>query len=194
MENRVEFRTTNLRKIIIDWENIAHSIPNLRFLGHPDLRKKCKEIKRLDKNALKDIAKLKKTFKRYQKITGKGVGMAAPQIGITKRFIIISIDDKSTIIINPRITTRSKKKTIAEEWCMSMGITTATVIRPKFIAVEYLDEKGIKQVLKPNALNSRLLQHEIDHLDGILCIDRAIKNGQRFVYDMKQFRGIKDVK
>lgn len=190
----MEYKPKELLKTLNSEADLIRSFTQLKYLGHPDLRKKCKLIKQLSQKTNKEIKKLNATLIRFRKLTRFEKGIAAPQIGILKRFIIVYKEDASIVLINPKITKKSKSLTIAEELCMSMGVLSAFVVRPKFVTVSYLDEKGDKQKWRADILHSRVLQHEIDHLDGILCIDRAIKNGLRFVYNMEQFRGIKDYK
>lgn len=190
----MELKNSGLKKFIKEWEGSVSIIPNFKYLGSKELRKVSKPVKRFDKNTQTSIRKLANALRKYKEKTDKGIGLAAPQIGIQKRMIAIYLNKKVIVLTNPKITKKSKEKTIAQEWCISLGITTAQVVRPKFVTACYLDEKGREHTVKANKDLSRLLQHEIDHLDGILCTDRAIKNGLSFVYDKKQFKGLRDVK
>lgn len=190
----MEYKSKDLTKFLEKWLSESKLIPGLKYLGSPELRKICKPIKRLDKDTIGEINKLKRLLLKYRKNTKLGAGIAAPQVGNLKRFIVIFKDEKPMILINPQIIKKSKNSTIAEEWCMSMVTLTSKVIRPKFVTVEYMDENKHSQIWEADIFYSRLLQHEIDHLDGILCIDKAVKNGLRFVYNMDQFQGIKDYK
>lgn len=188
------FKSKDLIKTFHEEADLIKAIPNLRYFGHPDLYKQCKPIRRFDSRLISDIKKLGLTLAKFRKLTGFGKGIAAPQIGILKRFIVVYKEDTPVVLINPKIIKRSKSLTIAEELCMSMGILSAFVVRPKFVTVSYLDEKQAKQEWQADVFYSRMLQHEIDHLDGILYTDMAIKNGLRFVYNMEQFQGIRDYK
>ena len=190
----MEYKSKDLIKTVDDWNTITKVFPNLRLFGHPDLYKICKPIKRFDKKTLAEIKRLKRILARYRALTGFGKGIAAPQIGVLRRFLVVYKEDTPAVLINPEITQNSKTLTIAEELCMSMGILSAFVVRPKFVTVSYLDENKEKQEWQADILYSRVLQHEIDHLNGILYTDKAIKNGLRFVYNVEQFQGIKDYK
>ena len=118
------------------------------------------------------ISKLKKTLKEYRRLTGKGRGVAAVQIGIPLRIAVVFIYNKILTIINPKITKKSNNKYLYPEICMSANPIIAKVIRPEFIEFEYYDEKGAKQFWNDkDRLLNRVFQHEIDHMEGIINID-----------------------
>lgn len=123
------------------------------------------------------IAYLKKCLLRFRKLTGKGRGIAAVQIGIPERFFALydlSRKGKCLVMINPRITNKAKKKYRYPEQCMSCNNLVAPVIRPAWVEVAYFDEGGKRQYwLHKEKMENRVLQHEIDHLDGIINIDRV---------------------
>lgn len=110
-----------------------------------------------------------------------GAGLAAPQIGQNIRLVVIRQEDKTIWMINPQITKKSWAKEIEEEGCLSVlnnkgEIIYAPVERHKKINCIYFDEKGRKQKITAQKLIARVIQHELDHLDGILFIDRIVKN------------------
>lgn len=118
------------------------------------------------------ISKLKKTLKEYRRLTGKGRGIAAVQIGVPVRIAVVFIDNKILTIINPKATRRSNNKYLYPEICMSANPIIAKVVRPEFIEFEYYDDKGIKQFWNnKDRLLNRVIQHEIDHMEGIINID-----------------------
>ncbi|MFW5888646.1 MAG: peptide deformylase [Patescibacteria group bacterium] len=102
-----------------------------------------------------------------------GIGLAAPQIGKNIRIIAINGDNSPFCLINPEITKRSFAKKRAEEGCLSLPNIFGEVQRHKKINCVYLDKNGKKQKIQATDLTARVLQHEIDHLDGILFIDKA---------------------
>lgn len=109
-----------------------------------------------------------------------GAGLAAPQVGKNIRTVVIHHDDKTMFLINPEITKKSWAREIEEEGCLSVlddkgEIIYAPVERHKKINCIYIDEKGIKQKLVAEKLLARVIQHELDHLDGILFIDKLAK-------------------
>lgn len=132
------------------------------------------------------IAYLKKCLRSYRKITGVGRGIAAVQVGIAERFAVIFDPQgkkKMLVIINPTITKKSQTVLRFPEGCMSVGLIFAPVDRPGWIEFSYYDERGQKQFwdVKDDTLSgkvcNRVFQHEIDHMDGTIYLDRAdIKN------------------
>lgn len=103
---------------------------------------------------------------------GNALGLAAPQVGQSVRLCIIKLDGKTHILINPKITYKSWKKEAGEEGCLSFPGKFIPVKRHKKVTVKAQDKDGKKITLKVDGLFSRALQHEIDHLDGVLFIDR----------------------
>jgi peptide deformylase len=104
-----------------------------------------------------------------------GIGIAAPQVGESIRLVIINQKDKPLIMINPRIITKSIRTEIAEEGCLSVPGVFGMVKRAKKIKATALDASGKQYVLKAEGLLARVIQHEVDHLNGILFIDKMIK-------------------
>jgi len=131
------------------------------------LRKKAEQVGVIDKKILKLIKDMEKSMKDE-----KGVGLAAPQVGVSKRVIIILFDGKMAIpMINPEITSHSDKTEYGEEGCLSLPGKWGQVERYREILVQFKDWKGEKRALKLEGFNARIVQHEIDHLDGILFTD-----------------------
>lgn len=106
-------------------------------------------------------------------IVGDGVGLAAPQIGQNVRLVVIKHEDDEFVIFNPKIIGKSILREWGEEGCLSLPHKFGQVKRHKKITVEYQDENNEKQVINVSGMLARIFQHEIDHLDGILFIDRA---------------------
>ena len=108
-----------------------------------------------------------------------GIGLAAIQIGIPKRIIVMDIskDGKKNpmYFVNPIIRNKDKEKTTYEEGCLSVPDYFAEVDRPKYCEVEYLDYNGVSKVLEADGLLATCIQHEMDHLEGILFIDYLSK-------------------
>jgi peptide deformylase len=109
-----------------------------------------------------------------------GIGLAAIQIGIPKRIIVMDIsrDEKKKeprYFVNPTIKNKNKEKSIYEEGCLSVPDQFAEIERPNACEVEYLDYDGKKQILKAEGLLATCIQHEMDHLEGILFIDYLSK-------------------
>ena len=136
---------------------------------NPILRAKSKPVPVITKKILKLIKDMEPTM-----FKANGIGLAAPQIGLNLRLALCILDrDRVVPMINPEILWKSKEAETYEEGCLSLpGIWKATE-RSLGIQVKYLDRKGQVNVLKLTDLNARVVQHEVDHLNGILFVDRA---------------------
>ncbi|MDD2523212.1 MAG: peptide deformylase [Endomicrobiia bacterium] len=126
------------------------------------------------------VKKLVSDMKETMKSSSHCVGIAAPQVGVSSRIIVVDIslnmkphkNNGLLIMINPRII-YSSGKLKSREGCLSVPNFTGNVIRKAKIEVEYLDIDGTKKILKTSGFESIVLQHEIDHLDGFLFLDRV---------------------
>ncbi len=146
------------------------------LLGNPTLRQTCSQVTNFTDAALKEeIADLKEALDDFRAQHGFGRGIAAIQIGIRKRMIALNLGKETFIAINPIIVARSSKKITLWDDCMSFPSLVVRVVRSSGVSIEYQNEEG--EATHWNNLSeaeSELLQHELDHLDGILAIDRAI--------------------
>ena len=146
------------------------AILEIKKFNDPVLRKKCEKVKEVDKKVIKLIVDMVQTMKE-----GQGIGLAAPQVGVSKRVIIVQTDlegRRILALVNPKIIKKSQEKEMDEEGCLSFPGIFLEIKRAKEVEVEGLDIKGEKIKLKAKGLLARVFQHEIDHLDGILFIDR----------------------
>ena len=146
-------------------------VEKILYMPNPILRKEAQYIKIITSNEI-DISKRMIDIM----LRAPGVGLAANQIGILKQIITIHINnekknkEKIYTLFNPKITLFSKKKIIMEEGCLSLPKQYADVERSEEIEVEYINEKNEKIIEKKEGFESRVLQHEIDHLHGKLFI------------------------
>ncbi len=101
-----------------------------------------------------------------------GVGLAAPQVGLSLRMFVMDYGDGPIKVINPEIIEKSEEKVIDEEGCLSLPDVFAEVERAKWIKVRFQNERGEWQEMELEGYSARVFQHEYDHLDGILFIDR----------------------
>jgi peptide deformylase len=147
-------------------------------LGNSTLRKKSLPIKDFqDKNIKNIITDLTDTLHDVQRKFKYGRGIAAPQIGVLKRIIFIDMPDFKSELINPKILKISKKKFEVWDSCFSFNVAFFVLVdRHYSIEVEYFDQEGKRHTIEAEDKLSELLQHEIDHLDGILAIDRMKDN------------------
>jgi peptide deformylase len=148
---------------------------------NPALRKKCKPVKKVDKKVLSIVKDLKDTLS-VQK-DPEGVGLAAPQIGKHLRVFAAKIEGKIEVFINPEIISISKKKASKTskkeraimEGCLSILNYYAPLSRAKKIRIKYLTPDGKKRTRSLEGLSAQIVQHEIDHLNGILFVDRLLE-------------------
>ncbi len=134
------------------------------------LRTISQPIPKLEKTHKKIIEKMKKTLAKEE----TGVGLAAPQVGHNIRIILAVLGKKTTVLINPEIISHSPTKNIDDEGCLSVPQKFGKVERWNTIQVKFNDEKFIPQTRTINNFDARIIQHEIDHLDGILFTDKVL--------------------
>ncbi|MCJ7646301.1 peptide deformylase [bacterium] len=141
----------------------------IRLYGDNVLRRKSREVKEMNGDIQKLIDNMAKLMYR-----NKGVGLAAPQVGILKRVIVADVGEGLVSLVNPKILWRQGKDTMSEG-CLSIPGINLEVKRSKEVIVEGLNREGEKVQLGAVGLLARVLQHEIDHLEGILIVDRVPK-------------------
>lgn len=134
---------------------------------NPTLRKKCEKVEEITP----EIKKLGLDMIDIM-LKNKGVGLAAPQVGELKRVIAVFTKKGPRIFINPKILKKSKKTEKMEEGCLCFPDLFFNIKRPKGVEFEALDEEGKKVTIKDEGFLARILQHEVDHLEGILFIDK----------------------
>lgn len=156
-------------------------------LGNPVLRDKSEPVKKEELGS-DDLKRVLSDMSEALNSREDGIALSAPQIGVLKRIFVVStkIFDEDYMIrgidkgnyphvyfLNPVITKFSKKKEVAEEGCLSIDGVYGLVERPKNVNIEAIDENGNKIERGAGGTLSRIFQHEIDHLDGVLFIDKA---------------------
>ncbi|MDO8470458.1 MAG: peptide deformylase [bacterium] len=136
--------------------------------GNPVLKKRAKEVEEITRDMRNLIPHMIRVMREC-----KGVGLAAPQIDISQRVIIVQGPKKPLGFFNPRILKKSKTTQVGEEGCLSIPGLFINVKRAKEVEVECQDSKGEKVRMKASGLIARIFQHEIDHLEGKLIIDHV---------------------
>ncbi len=146
------------------------------LLGDPGLRKKCRPVDDVNNNDFRyDRDRLHATLAAFRAEHGFGRAISAPQIGAPLRFVAVNLGDGPFTMINPEITWASPETFTMWDDCMSFPFLLVRVRRHRSIAVRYLDDDGNIRVRdRVDQATSELLQHEIDHLDGILAVDHAL--------------------
>ena len=147
---------------------------NLIYYPNKILKTKTKKVKTFDKNLSNIIKEMKELM-----VKNNGVGLAANQVGLDLSLFIAKPKDKFYIFINPEIILTEEEE-IKEEGCLSIPEKWGLVKRYKKIKIQYQDIKGKTKKLKTSGLLAHIIQHEIDHLNGVLFIDKAIE-----IYNLK---------
>ncbi len=144
----------------------------IRKVGDPVLRSKAKEVVKLNAQVIDLLDNMAETMYK-----APGAGLAAPQVGVLQRIIVVDVNDENGLIelINPEIIRTSEEQTVLEEGCLSIPGAAYNVIRARQVKVKGLDRKGQEIIIEAEGYLARALQHEIDHLDGVLLIDKGIK-------------------
>ena len=168
-----------------------------KILTEPDpiLRKKCEPLEKVDTETKQLMDDMLETM-----YAAPGIGLAAIQVGILKRLVVIDIskgeeEKKPMFLINPQIIHRSKKTSIYEEGCLSLPGQFAEIERPAECTLKYIDYNGKEKELKADGLLATCVQHEVDHLNGILFIDYLSKLKKDMIIKklVKQKKGIERV-
>ena len=151
----------------------AAAFSQIRQFGDPVLKEMSKPVQ-VDEE-------LRKLVERMVKImhVADGVGLAAPQIGILRQIIVFQLDNEINVLVNPRITWRSEETITDAEGCLSLASLAVDVERAKEVKVEGEDLEGNKKVYDLEGIKARILQHEVDHLQGKMIIDRCSREQRK---------------
>ncbi len=145
------------------------AIRNIRTIGDEILRKKCKRVEEINDRTLTLIKDMIETM-----YAADGVGLAAPQVGILKRIAVVDVGDGPIVVINPEII-ETEGSYLDEEGCLSIPGEQGKVLRPERIKVKALNENSEEVIIEGEGLLCRALCHEIDHLDGVLFVDKLVE-------------------
>lgn len=148
------------------------ALAQVRQFPDPVLRMKAREIEDFDE-ALAALATRMGALMQE----ARGVGLAAPQLGVLQRILVFQADEEEPVraLVNPRIVSSSDVLETSDEGCLSLGAATVVVPveRPDAVVVEAVSPEGEELKIEAEGLTARVLQHELDHLDGVLIVDRA---------------------
>ncbi len=138
---------------------------------HPVLKQKAKPVEKVDARIAKLMDDMVETM-----YAAKGIGLAAPQIGVLERVIVVDVHEKDEEpnpirLANPEIVWKSDETSVCEEGCLSVPEQYAEVTRPASVRVRYLDENNETRELEADGMLATCIQHEIDHLNGVLFVD-----------------------
>lgn len=159
--------------VAVEKKKLAKPPLEIHYLGDRVLRQPAKRIAKVDENIRKLVKQMLQTM-----YSSDGIGLAAPQVGVNKQLIVIDCEpDNPTnpplVLINPKIIRYSSQLCNAEEGCLSVPGVYMEVTRPEGIEVSFKDEHGRPQKLPASGLLARAIQHEMDHLNGVMFVDRV---------------------
>ncbi len=161
------------RTVVVPKEPVDQPPLAIRTLGSRDLRTQARRISRIDES-VRDLARdmLRSMY------AARGIGLAAPQVGVNQQLLVIDLDieEASTppiVLINPEVTAAGASCNTYEEGCLSIPKVYLDVVRPSVVEVSYRDENGRPRRIKADGLLARCIQHEMDHLEGVLFVDRV---------------------
>jgi peptide deformylase len=138
----------------------------VRVFGDPVLRQRAREVEELDGEVARLVDSMYDTLQ-----DALGLGLAAPQVGVLKRLYVYDLGEGPAVLVNPEIV-ESSGEWAYEEGCLSVPGLHFEIVRPKLVTVRGVDLDGQEVVIEGDELMGRLIQHEIDHLDGVLLLDR----------------------
>ncbi len=160
-------------EIAVEKKKLKNPPLELHFLGDRVLRQVTKRISKVDNELRQLVKEMLQTM-----YSEDGIGLAAPQVGVNKQLIVIDCEPDNPanpplVLINPTIKQTSRDISVAQEGCLSIPGVYLDVKRPEVVEIAYKDEYGRPKTLQANELLGRCIQHEIDHLNGILFVDRV---------------------
>ena len=146
------------------------ALRNVVKIGEDTLRKKTKIVEKFDKNLWQLLDDMADTMYK-----NAGMGLAAPQVGILKKIVVMEVNGAFFEMINPEIISQSTETNEDEEGCLSVPNRHGIVARPNQITVKFQDRFGYDMIITGENLFARCVCHEVDHLNGILFVDKIIK-------------------
>jgi peptide deformylase len=152
------------------------ALEHVRKFGDPVLRAKARPVSRFDDELRDEISRMGVLMH-----DAYGIGLAATQVGILHRVLVYRVEPDSPVnaLVNPEIEWSSKDKELSEEGCLSLPAVHVDVERPVHVRVKARDEQGEEILVEASGLEARVIQHEMDHLDGVLILDRTSRDQRK---------------
>jgi peptide deformylase len=152
------------------------ALAQIRTFGDPALKSRATDVSRFDETLGDEVARMARLMS-----DALGVGLAAPQVGIMHRLLVYrpSPDAPLVALVNPRVEWASDEQEVAEEGCLSIPGIVVDVERSVHVRATALDERGDQLLVEASGLEARVIQHEIDHLDGVLILDRTSREQRK---------------
>jgi peptide deformylase len=148
----------------------------IRRLGDPVLKSRATAVDRFDDSLRRQVGRMSGLMS-----DALGVGLAAPQLGVSQRLLVYRVGPDAPVIAlaNPEIEWASQESEVLDEGCLSIPGILVDVERPVHVRVRALDEEGDPRSIEASGLEARVIQHEMDHLDGVLILDRTTRDQRR---------------
>jgi peptide deformylase len=148
----------------------------IRRFGDPVLKSRATEVDRFDEALRAQVSRMGGLMK-----DALGVGLAAPQVGMSQRLLVYRLGLEAPLIavVNPEIEWSSEEQETMEEGCLSIPAVQVDVERPVHVRVRAVDESGEGRLIEASGIEARVIQHEIDHLDGVLILDRVSRDQRK---------------
>jgi peptide deformylase len=152
------------------------ALQHVRKFGDPILKTRAREVERFDDALREEIRRMGQLM--HDSI---GIGLAAPQVGVSHRLLVYRVEPDSPVqaLVNPEIEWSSRDEEIMEEGCLSLPNVHVDVERPLHIRVRAQDSEGEPILVEASGLEARVIQHELDHLDGVLILDRTSRDQRK---------------
>lgn len=154
----------------------AAAMSFIRKWGDPVLKSRATPVDRFDETLQQQVQRMAGIMK-----DATGVGLAAPQVGLSQRLLVYRIGSEAPVItlVNPELEWHSEDRETFEEGCLSIPSVAVDVQRPIHVRVRARDEHGEERLVEASGLEARVIQHEMDHLDGVLMLDRASREDRK---------------
>ncbi len=148
----------------------------IRRLGDPVLKSRATPVDRFDDSLRQQVSRMAGIMN-----DALGVGLAAPQLGISQRLLVYRVGQDAPLValVNPEVEWESREEEVFEEGCLSIPGIHVDVERPVYVRVRALDEQGETRLVEASGLEARVIQHEMDHLDGVLILDRTSRDERK---------------
>ncbi len=163
-------------RVVIDPETRARrdaALAHVRRFGDPVLRAKALPVERFDEALAAEVERMGRLMH-----DALGIGLAATQVGVLHRLLVYSVqpDTPAIALVNPRLEWSGEEQELMEEGCLSLPGVHVEVERPVYVRVSAQDPQGAPIAIEASGLEARVIQHEMDHLDGVLILDRVPRN------------------
>ena len=169
--------TTDTRQTTVDDEELSRrqreARKDIRVIGDPVLREHAREVTEFDRSLRKLAKRMIRTMH-----DAPGVGLAAPQVGVLQRLLVYDVDDDPQVLVNPVLDEHSEETEESDEGCLSVPGVTMPVERSVSVRVRGFDATGEPVDFRAEGFEARVIQHENDHLDGVLIVDRTSRSAR----------------